>query len=174
MSKVDANRRAFLRGAYLTRQGRAEQARQHNPLGPAPPWHQGRSLQQHCIDCAQPCVSACEQAIILIHPPQHSLSGTPYLNFASAGCTFCRACVETCPLDIAIDDKPAPRIIGKLVLNRDTCIAWDDIICMSCCNRCDYKAISLAHYRRPQIDAEICTGCGMCVSACPVQALSFT
>ena len=174
MSKIDTRRRAFLRGAYLTREGRAEVSRQQDPLGPAPPWHQGLPLQSHCTGCAQPCVAACEPGIIRIHPNDHAHAGVPYLDFKSAGCTFCRACVEACPVDITLEEHTTPRIIGKLVLNRNTCIAWDDIICMSCCNRCDYKAITLEHYRRPQIDARTCTGCGLCVAACPVQALSFT
>jgi ferredoxin-type protein NapF len=118
-------------------------------------------------------MTACGPGIIRIHPKDHKHAGVPYLDFSSAGCTFCRACVEACPLDITIEDNRRPRIIGKLVLNRDSCIAWDDIICMSCSNRCDYKAISTQHHRRPTVDAQTCTGCGMCVAACPVQALNI-
>jgi heterodisulfide reductase subunit A-like polyferredoxin len=42
---------------------------------------------------------------------------------------------------------------------------------MSCSGRCDYQAISTEYQRRAQVDAEICNGCGMCVAACPVNAL---
>ena len=171
MSKLDSNRRAFLRGAYLTREGRAEAAKRQNPQGPVPPWHQGIALQPHCLDCTRPCVASCEPGIIRIHPDNHSHRGIPYLDFSSNGCTFCRACAEACPLEPDTRNRPTPRI-GKLTLNRNTCIAWQDIICMSCSNRCEYKAIKMMHYRHPQVDPQICTGCGMCVHTCPVDAIS--
>jgi len=172
LSKVNANRRAFLRGAYLTREGRSEEARRQHPLGPPPPWHQDLALASLCVGCAQPCVAACEPGIINIHPQNHRYAGIPYLNFKSTGCTFCSACVDACPLDIDTRDRPSPRI-GRLAMNRQTCIAWQDIICMACSNCCEYQAITMMHHRRPNVDAEKCTGCGMCVSACPVQALNI-
>ncbi len=171
--KVDVNRRAFLRGAYLTREGRAEVSQQQNPLGPAPPWHQGLPLQSHCPGCTQPCVAACEPAIIRIHPQHHSHAGVPYLGFASAGCTFCHACVEACPIDIDASNEPVPRI-GELILDRATCIAWKDIICMSCSSRCPHQAIKTRHHRRPLVDDDACTTCGICIAACPVQSLRIT
>jgi ferredoxin-type protein NapF len=117
-------------------------------------------------------VSACEPGIIHLHPADHELSGTPYLDFGTSGCTFCKACVAACPLEIRVIEAVNPHI-GKAQLNRDTCIAWDDVICMSCFGRCDYQAITTTHQRRAQIDNERCNGCGMCVAVCPVGALSI-
>ena len=169
---MDSRRRAFLRGALLTRTGRAAEARRQQPLGPPPPWHTGLPLDETCPDCAHPCLSACEPGIIRRHPADHELAGTVYLDFGNSGCTFCKACVMACPLDIPLEDDNWPRI-GTATINRDTCIAWDDVICMSCHNRCEYQAISTEYQRRATIDPELCTGCGMCVSACPVNALSI-
>ena len=76
-----------------------------------------------------------------------------------------------CPIEIdaAVDTPP---VIGTAQLNRNTCIAWDDVICMACSDRCDVNAITTEHQRRARVDADICTGCGMCVSACPVDAIT--
>ena len=172
MSKIDGGRRAFLRGAYLTREGRAEEKKRQNPLGPVPPWHRGLALATECIGCAQPCVASCEPGIIRIHPQTHAHAGIPYLDFKTGGCTFCQACVEACPIDISVADNATPRI-GTASLNRNSCIAWQDIICMSCSNACDDKAITTSYQRRAQVDAERCTGCGKCVAVCPVNALTI-
>lgn len=172
LSAVSGSRRAFLRGAYLSREGRAKEAKRQKPLGPPPPWHQGLPLNEHCIGCAHPCTTACEPAIIRLHPADHELDGLPYLDFSTSGCTFCKACVEVCPIKIELADSVAPDI-GKAMVNRDTCIAWNDIICQSCIGRCDYRAISTPHMRRAEINMDLCNGCGMCVSVCPVNALSI-
>ena len=170
---MDGGRRAFLRGSLLTREGRAQEVARQQLLGPPPPWHQGLPLADHCLDCPHPCIDACEPGIIHLHPSDHDQAGLPYLDFSNNGCTFCQACVAACPMEIeaAADTRP---VIGTAQLNRNTCIAWDDVICMSCSGRCDYHAITTVHQRRAQVDAQICNGCGMCVAACPVRALSIS
>ncbi|MDX1698941.1 MAG: 4Fe-4S binding protein, partial [Thiohalobacterales bacterium] len=64
-------------------------------------------------------------------------------------------------------------VIGTAVLNRATCIAWHEVICMACSERCDCGAITTTHQRRAEIDASLCNGCGMCITACPVKAIAI-
>jgi ferredoxin-type protein NapF len=169
---MDSGRRAFIRGALLTRSGRKAESARQQPLGPPPPWHRGLALQELCQGCTHPCVAACEPGIIRLHPADQERAGTPYLDFGKSGCTFCKACISACPLEIEVVDSATPRI-GTARLNRDTCIAWDDVICMSCHGRCRDQAISSVHQRRPEINPARCTCCGICVAACPVAALSI-
>jgi ferredoxin-type protein NapF len=170
---MDSGRRSFLRGALLTRDGRSRESRRQQALGPAPPWHIGLKLEAFCSGCPQPCISACAPGIIAVHPADHELAGIPYLDFHRGGCTFCAACIEACPIDIDTASATRP-VIGTAKLNRERCIAWGDVICMSCHSRCEYQAISLEHQRRARIDSDRCTGCGMCIDACPVDALCIT
>jgi ferredoxin-type protein NapF len=172
MRSVDGSRRAFLRGAHLSREGRATEIARQNPLGPPPPWHQGLPLGEHCPDCAHPCVDSCEQDIIQIHPTDHDNAGIPYLDFSLSGCSYCHSCVEACPVGIE-DDEPEPEL-GKARLDHNTCIAWNEVICQSCRDRCDYEAITLIHQRRPTVDFDLCNGCGMCISACPMNAITVS
>ena len=172
IDNMDSGRRAFLRGSLMTRAGREEEVKRQQPLGPPPPWHQGAALAEYCPGCPHPCVSACEPDIIRLHPADHVQAGIPYLDFSHSGCTFCQACVDACPIEIEVVADIRP-VIGMAQLDRSTCIAWDDVICMACSERCEYHAITTVHQRRAQVDAAICNGCGMCVAACPVHALAI-
>jgi len=161
---INLSRRAFMRGASLSR------ARQAS-LGPAPPWHQGKLEIDRCQHCDAPCVSACEQSIIKRHPDSHLLAGVPYLSFEERGCTFCGECVTACPM--ALDAKQAEPKLGLVKLEIATCLAWNGVFCISCRSHCDYAAISLDVRMRVQLNEDACNGCGRCLAVCPNQSLHF-
>lgn len=101
------------------------------------------------------------------------MAGLPYLDFSSAGCTFCKACVEACPIEIDITDTVPPDI-GKAIVNRGTCIAWHEIICQSCIGICEFEAITSTYMRNPEVNNDLCNGCGICVKYCPLDALTVS
>ena len=173
----DPGRRGLLTGSFLTRKGRENVARQQQcrqqPLGPCPPWHQ--QVMEYCSDacsqCGQECVASCSQDIISLHPDGHAYAGRPWLDFSVTGCTFCGDCAEACP-SIESDEKESARI-GTIQLAKASCLAWNNVFCMSCIGKCDVRALQLDERRRLMLDDSLCTACGMCIHACPVAALGI-
>ena len=164
----DISRRGILTGAFLTREGRKDVMVRQKPLGPIPPpWH-GTSPEL-CGSCEQQCIGACPQAVIKLHPDDHSMSGTPYLDFSSNGCTFCGECGEACPSDVGQHGLPVS--IGTVNVDKKKCLAWNGVFCMSCIGRCDFGVLKLDERRQLASYAAGCSGCGMCVHVCPVNAL---
>jgi ferredoxin-type protein NapF len=50
------------------------------------------------------------------------------------------------------------------------------VVCSSCRDACPAQAIHfpiLSRLPLPEVDAEACTGCGACVSVCPVGAIAL-
>jgi len=169
---MDSSRRHFIRGGFLTRQGRQKIERLQKVLGPPPPWFAGNLTQEVCAECEHPCLQACEMDIIKLHGSDHELAGIPFLSFEQGGCTFCHACVESCPMELEAE-VGVPSKIGIAFLDTVACLAWGGVVCMSCKFSCTWRAILLDTLNRPSIDTEVCTGCGMCVSVCPKKAITI-
>ena len=165
----DLGRRGLLTGSFLTREGRENVKRSQKPLGPRPPWHQ--QLMASCSHCEQECVGSCPQKIIRVHQEEHAHAGTPWLDFSVTGCTLCGDCAEACP---AIEDfeKEAYQV-GNLQLAKTSCLTWNNVFCMSCIGKCDVRALRLDERRRLVLNENLCTACGMCIHACPVDVLSI-
>lgn len=166
----DPVRRGLLRGEFLTREGRQRVERRNGRLGPWPPGLQAAA--ESCRQCSGPCEPACPLEVVRFHPLGHGLAGEPYLDFTLAGCTFCGECLEACPQRQAVAPGSTGRVRGEARLNRDRCLAWNGVLCMSCLGRCEPRALAMDRRRRLVIDAERCTGCGACVAPCPVSALA--
>lgn len=168
--QVDLSRRGFLRGNLLTRQGRENDRMTREALGPGLPWFASMSAET-CGDCVRPCLPACGQDVLRIHPDGHLLASTPWLDFSSAGCTLCGDCAEACPsIDHPVDARRST--LGVAMLDTTACHAWNGVFCMSCIGRCDRKALQLDTSRSLLLDSEHCNGCGACISPCPAGALT--
>lgn len=130
-----------------------------------------------CIKCER-CISVCPTDVL---EPLGIEAGilqarTPVLNFTSGSCTFCDLCREVCPtaaIGEVDPDAPATGRIGCAVLHEDRCLAFlETNSCGICVDACPYEALSFDAGRRPVVDEAKCNGCGECVRICPANVFT--
>lgn len=166
---ADPGRRALLTGALVV-EAAPTAPEAEAPLGPPPPWLADRISPETCGRCDQPCVAACPEEIIRLHPADRARAGVAWLDFETGPCTLCRACVEACP------EQP-PELTGRglpaVVLDHEACLASRGVVCVICVARCPERAFAALPGGRVDLRSEACTGCGACVPACPTDALAI-
>ncbi|MET4701395.1 ferredoxin-type protein NapF [Constrictibacter sp. MBR-5] len=154
------SRRGFLSGRTRAEPVIAEPFRVH------PPWT-GREGFRACTDCGA-CVEACPTEIV-------SLTGGVHLEFAAGECTFCGACAAVCPEPVF--DRAQPHPFQHVAAIGEACLARAGVVCQSCGDACPERAIRFTPRRGgpflPTVVGDSCTGCGACVSPCPVAAIGM-
>jgi ferredoxin-type protein NapF len=150
-------RRGFLTGGLARERGR-----------PAMPWAAPEDeFLARCTRC-NACIDACPERIVI-----RGSGGFPEVDFTKGGCTFCGRCADACvprALDRALG---APWALKATI--GDACLARNRVVCRSCGERCEARAIrfvpALGGAADPVVDRSLCTGCGACVGVCPVSAI---
>ena len=154
--QVLRSRRAFLRGGF---------GESREPL--RPPWTREEKLHRDCTACGD-CIGACPEKILIAGG-----GGLPEVDFTAGACTFCMACAKACPEEIFDPTALEPWSYKATVAAH--CLARRGVMCQSCGDSCDARAIRFpleaGRVPAPRIDGALCTGCGACVSVCPVEAL---
>jgi len=144
-----------------------------SPLVVRPPYGLSESFfQSECPACeSKACVASCEEKILFIGG-----DGTAQLSFASSGCTFCEACAEACDAGVLQleESRATEHIAADFRINIEGCVAHNRVICFSCKEPCIDDAILFNGMFNPVIDMSLCTGCGFCISVCPVDAIECT
>ncbi len=134
-----------------------------------PPW--SFSEDQFVMQCTQcgDCITACPENILL----RSNLSRYPKIDFSLGECTFCHACVDVCPTQAL--DKHLTKPWRMKVTVGEACLAKKQVICVTCREQCEARAIRFiaiaGRISLPEITMDACTGCGACVAPCPAQAL---
>ena len=148
-----------------------------------------------CTRCDK-CMRACPENAILVAPPSAGLAmRTPYIDPRSVPCFLCTTlpCIVACEdealiwprylsADKTVIDGPKAARMGTAGVKQSQCVTWETMDrdareCRICVDRCPYpeEAIriekpsegeSIGH---PVVNADICTGCGICVFACPAE-----
>jgi len=154
------------------------------PLAIRPP---GAGMEKEflsaCIRCGQ-CVRDCPYGTLKLAQVGDPVSvGTPWFEARKVPCEMCEdiPCVKACPtgaLDPKLTDIDKARMGLAVLVDKETCIAFQGLRCEVCFNVCPLrnKAITLErqHNRRsgkhalfiPVVHSTDCTGCGKCERAC--------
>lgn len=110
-------------------------------------------------------------------------TGTPYFVAREIPCEMCDPiyCVEACPtdaLDPALTDIDEARMGLAVVVDQETCLAFQGLRCEVCFNVCPVRGEAITLEQRhnlrtgqhsqfvPVVHSTACTGCGKCEHAC--------
>ena len=134
-----------------------------------PPWSlPADQFVEKCSQCNQ-CITVCPSKILI-----KNISGYPETCFDSAECIFCRKCLDACPSHALVDQvRPWTH---TACINKQ-CLTLTGIACQSCVEMCEARAIktrlTASGIGIPEIDPQLCTGCGACYQVCPTDAVQF-
>lgn len=161
---VDLGRRRF----FARRQASLREA----AAEPRPPWAIDEAgFVSRCTRCGE-CLAACPTGVLVAGE-----GGFPTVRFAAAACTFCGECARRCtrgcfagPIGSAEAAWPLRAWVA------DSCLEGHGTMCRACESACEPDAIRfrpmVGGRTKLSIDTGRCSGCGACVGACPVGALS--
>jgi|AGTN01.3.fsa_nt_gi hypothetical protein len=134
-------------------------------------------LREKCISCHL-CVSKCPTHIIKPAFLEYGLGGMmqPKLYFDNGFCNYdCTICGEVCPtgaiMPLTKEEKNHTQM-GQVQLIIENCIVYyDETSCGACSEHCPTQAVRMVPYKGvltiPEINPEICVGCGGCEYVCP-------
>jgi ferredoxin-type protein NapF len=164
ISQFQTSRRGLFRSLVQKSQGNALNLKALRPPGAV----EEVDFVDTCSRC-NACIAACDVNIIVSGD-----GGFPELSFTRDGCTGCLACIEVCePKALTRSDTLWP--LGLLEIDHK-CLAKNKITCQSCKDACDHAAIQFPMTTAtpvPNLNPDQCTGCGECVSVCPVNSISI-
>ena len=122
-----------------------------------------------CTRC-DACIDVCPpHAIFRIPESEGLLAGTPIIDPSGQPCIMCEdmPCVAACEAGVLRLDAPVAMALAEI--NTNTCLAHHGTVCTACVDQCPVENCMTMEGGRPKIDAETCTGCGVCLYVCPVE-----
>lgn len=135
--------------------------------------------KETCTACHL-CVSACPSNVIQSTFLEFGISGMfiPKMNFDVNYCQYeCNLCTQICPTGalnpFELEGKKVIQI-GKVVFVKDNCVVSQlGKNCGACAEHCPTTAVRMVPYKDdlfiPEVNTDICIGCGACEHPCPVR-----
>lgn len=192
--EADASKRRFLMAGVLTASAAPEVLAQiketaatldgkkpykkEHPI--TPPGSVGREFfQSKCTSCHL-CVSKCPSHVLKPAFMEYGLGGImqPTVSFEKGFCNFdCTVCGDVCPngaiIPLTVEEKHLTQM-GYVVFVKENCIVLTDgTSCGACSEHCPTQAVAMVPYKDgltlPQVNTEICVGCGGCEYVCPAR-----
>ncbi|MBT8483964.1 MAG: 4Fe-4S dicluster domain-containing protein [Phycisphaerales bacterium] len=120
-----------------------------------------------CTRCGD-CIDACPvDAIRLADDRAGPAAGTPVIEPMVSACVMCDdlPCIASC--EPGVLSPTAPVKMGTASIRAPYCLAHQGTFCTVCVERCPVDGALQLVDNRPVIDAETCTGCGVCQYVCP-------
>jgi MauM/NapG family ferredoxin protein len=194
--KMDLGRRQVitaglvgLSGSLLLRTHPLSGAETNNPNLIRPPGAVAENdFLEKCIRCGE-CMKVCPTNVLQPAMLEAGLEGlwSPVAKMNVAYCEYkCTMCTQVCPTEaiqpLTLEKKQTVKI-GLAHVDKNRCLPWAyDRPCVVCQEHCPLpeKAIRLEEVtvvnargtevvvKRPHVNADLCTGCGICQDKCPV------
>jgi ferredoxin len=153
---------------------------QHNKRPVLPPG--ARSLahfQAHCTACHL-CVANCPDQVLRPAITQHGLAGflQPFQDFDVSFCSYnCSNCSQICPTGaiqpITVEERRTVRTATAEFFRGRCIVKTEGTSCGACSEHCPTQAVHMVPWKNgltiPEVDPELCVGCGGCEFICPVR-----
>ncbi|NOR51379.1 MAG: ferredoxin-type protein NapF [Gammaproteobacteria bacterium] len=138
-----------------------------------PPWAIAEELFVELCSRCDHCLPVCPTKIL-----ERGRGGFPVVNFKHGECEFCGDCLSVCETGaLAREADSTPPWNIKVAISQE-CIAYRGVVCRSCGEFCDERAIrfrpEIGGISKPSLELDLCSGCGACVAICPVSAVTIS
>ena len=177
MSQINASRRFFLRGKVATSNAAIASAVR-------PPWSVDEPQFIESCERCDDCITACPENILV-----RGDGGFPEVNFKLGECTFCTQCAQSCQAGViqnfytksssntSSSYSTSAKAWNLNVSISAKCLSLNAVVCRACGDNCEPQAIrfqlKVGGISEPLISLDDCTGCGACLSVCPVDTVQI-
>ena len=138
-------------------------------------------FKDKCTGC-QICVVRCPSQVLRPTGLEYGLDYMlkPRLAYISSYCNYeCTVCSDVCPTGaikpLTVEEKTTTQV-GIATFFKGRCVVnTEEKDCGACAEHCPTQAVHMVPYKGtltiPQIDPDLCIGCGGCESICPVRPM---